>query len=580
MQAILKIFFTAEGANPWLVLLFLVLAGFAGGIGMMSLLPLLAIATGGIDETSSQSIRLIADMLSRVGVPLEIGVLMAVYVGLITLKAGLIMFGMRLVSISAASVATRLRTQFMDHLMDVRWGFFTQHPIGRIANAFAGEAAVCGTAYQIAAAFLSAAVQAVVFIAVAFTVSWRLTLVAIVFGLATTLSLNVFVRITRRAGQRSTQDARELTVYFMDALNNIKPLKAMAKHKRFAAFFDKKIRSLRRAQRVLITSQEARRSIQEVLQAICLSIAFVVAISLLKYEIAEVLVMALLLMRVMKNIGGIQENFQKATSVEAVYVAFQQIMGDAQRARERLGVGMTPHLRHGVTVDGVWFAYGKKAPVLRGATLEIPVGAITVLTGPSGAGKTTITDLLVGFYEPSEGAILVDGVPLSDIDLLQWRGMIGYVPQEIVLLHDDVYANVALGDPTISEADAETALRQAGAWEFVSGMPEGMATKVGEKGSRLSGGQRQRIALARALAQRPRLLILDEVTSALDPESEALICASVRQLASDIAVIAVTHRPALLGIADRVYHVEGGTATEVHHERCGGVGTGIVRSQK
>jgi ATP-binding cassette subfamily C protein len=136
--------------------------------------------------------------------------------------------------------------------------------------------------------------------------------------------------------------------------------------------------------------------------------------------------------------------------------------------------------------------------------------------------------------------------------------MIGYVPQELVLFHDTIFANIALGDPSVGEAEVREALKAAGALDFVEAMPDGLQTQVGEKGTKISGGQRQRIALARALVTRPHILILDEVTSALDPETERAIVANIRALRGGSTIIAITHRPALLEIADQVYALSDG----------------------
>jgi len=142
--------------------------------------------------------------------------------------------------------------------------------------------------------------------------------------------------------------------------------------------------------------------------------------------------------------------------------------------------------------------------------------------------------------------------------LREWRTMIGYVPQELVLFHDSVFSNIALGDPEIGEAEVRAALKAAGALEFVENMAEGLHTQVGEKGTKVSGGQRQRIALARALVTRPRILILDEVTSALDPETERAIVENILALRGEATIIAITHRPALLEIADQIYELAEG----------------------
>jgi ATP-binding cassette subfamily C protein len=156
--------------------------------------------------------------------------------------------------------------------------------------------------------------------------------------------------------------------------------------------------------------------------------------------------------------------------------------------------------------------------------------------------------------------VWIDDLPLAKVDLKKWRKMIGYVPQETLLLHDTVFFNVSLGDPQLSEQDVEYALRAAGAWEFVLKMPRKMYSSVGERGGMLSGGQRQRVAIARALVHKPKLLILDEPTSALDPESEAAICETLSQLRGEITILAISHQPTIMNVADRAYQLHDGKA--------------------
>ena len=222
-------------------------------------------------------------------------------------------------------------------------------------------------------------------------------------------------------------------------------------------------------------------------------------------------------------------------------------------------------MEQGCRFEEVVFAHDSSDPattesrIFDGLSLEIPARGLTVITGPSGSGKTTLTDLLLGLHKPRGGRILIDGVPLGEIDLQAWRRLIGYVPQDLILFHDTIEANVTLGDPSLGEAEARHALEAAGAWDFVDAQPEGLARMVGEKGAKLSGGQRQRIALARALATGPRLLILDEVTSALDPATERDICAKIAALSDRFAILAITHGEAWADIAQRVYRFDQGS---------------------
>jgi ATP-binding cassette, subfamily C, bacterial len=268
-----------------------------------------------------------------------------------------------------------------------------------------------------------------------------------------------------------------------------------------------------------------------------------------------------LLKRTSNGIAKIQQLFQQAVAVESPYLEVTAFIAETERAPERDLGDRQAALERGCRLEGVSFWHGE-TQILDSVSIEIPAGCVTVLMGPSGAGKTTIADIILGLYPPNQGRVLIDDVPLEEIDLGSWRRLVGYVPQDLVLFHDTIHANVALGDPEIGEAEVRRALQMAGAWEFIQAMPDRVQTHVGQSGAKLSGGQRQRIALARALVCRPKLLILDEVTSALDPHTEQQICANVRQLAGEVTVLAITHRPALLEIADRCYRVEGGRIEE------------------
>jgi ATP-binding cassette subfamily C protein len=251
---------------------------------------------------------------------------------------------------------------------------------------------------------------------------------------------------------------------------------------------------------------------------------------------------------------------------ESAFWSMRRTIDAARRAEELLpSKGTVPAFAHSIRLEDVSFAY-EATPVLDRLSLEIPSGSLTALIGPSGSGKTTIIDLVIGLLQPQSGRVLVDDTPLSAVDLKAWRHMIGYVPQETILLHDSVHHNVTLGDTAVSMEDVEYALRGAGAWEFTAALPEGVHSTVGERGGRLSGGQRQRIMIARALAHRPRLLILDEATSALDPASEAEIRKTLEQLRGELTILAISHQTGLVESADRVYRLERGRVQAVARE--------------
>jgi len=562
MLQIVRMFFRAEGTNPWAVLISLLLAGLAGGIGLVSLLPLLTVAIDGGQGNDSVVTEAVKSGLATVGLEPELLPLLVLIVVAVSMKSALMFVAMRYVGYASVTVAMGLRAQLIKQLMDVEWSYFVSLPLGRIANSVSLDAYRSGQTYVVAANLVASLIQTTIYTVLALAVSWQLAVLALLIGGSVALSLHFLVRIAQKAGFRETQQTRELATFLTDALNSIKPLKAMSRQARFARLFDSKLRSVSKALRRQIISREARQSSEEILIMLCLGVAFYLAIAVGSYQVSEVLVMGVLLSQTTRNIGKIQNSFQKAVVLRAPYRAVQELIAETKKASERTGGQRPPALNEACRLESVAFSFGGK-PVLRDANMEIPAGRITVLTGPSGAGKTTITDLILGLHHPDDGRVLIDGAPLDELDLNAWRAMIGYVPQELILFHDSVFTNVALGGEQLGETEVRAALEAAGAWEFVSAMPEGMMTGVGEKGTKLSGGQRQRIALARALVIKPRLLILDEVTSALDPDTERELCRGISRLSKDMAILAITHRPAFLEIADQVYRLEDGTVRKL-----------------
>ena len=553
MFAPVRIFFNMRGRTQVTVLACLLLASLAQAFGIATMLPLLALISGG-ETATSPAAGMVMRLLDAIGLPATLGSLTAVIVAGVFLKAALVFLAMNHVGYAVADLVMRLRSRLIDGLLRVRWSYFTSQPVGRIANAVSLEAARAGQAYLVAAQVLATLIQAAVYIGLAFLVSWKVALVAIVIGGVVVSSLSRLIDMSRRAGRRERKHTSALVEQISDALVGIKPLKAMARHAQVARFLERKIRSLRRALRRQVLSQQLMRSLQEPMQVMCLVVGIYLAVTFWSTPVADLLVMAVLMERTVATVSRVQQQLQLAAANEASYWTMHRLIEEAEAAREPMTGSELPTLTQGCALRDVHFAFGDK-PVLDGVSIEIPANQVTVITGASGTGKTTMTDLLLGLYWPDSGEVLVDGTPLERIDLQQWRSMIGYVPQELIMFHDTVLANVTLGDPDLSEEKARAALVAAGAWDFVASLPEGLHSTVGERGLKLSGGQRQRIALARALVHDPKLLILDEVTSALDPETEAEICRNIQDLAQQVTILAITHRPAWVDAADRVYRL-------------------------
>jgi ATP-binding cassette subfamily C protein len=560
----MKLFAAFSRAYPTqsaLVLGSLVLASLFEGLGLTTLLPLLSSRAGdaaGVAQTGIGGV--VARLLGSVGLTPTIGVLLLIVVVGMTLKSVLVLVANRQVGYTVAHVATDLRLGFIRSLLSARWEYYLRQPVGALANSLATEATRGAESYLYGATVIALAIQALVYSIVALLVSWPATLVALAAGAVFVFLLNRLVHMSRRAGAKQTRLLRSLLARLSDNLQSVKPLKAMARENLANALLEGDTTQLNRALQKEIFSKEALRALQEPMLAILIAAGLYVALVRFGMSLASVMLLAFLLVRVLLYLSRMQREYQKMATSESAYWALRAAIDAAGKESENPPDGATPALRQAIRFENVGFQYRDRW-VLRNVALSIPAGGITAIVGASGAGKTTVVDLIAALLRPQEGEIWIDDLPLQRVDWRAWRRMIGYVPQDTVLLHDTVRTNVTLGDPALSEADAEAALRAAGIWDLVSGLPEGLDTIVGERGGKLSGGQRQRVAIARALAHKPRLLILDEATSALDPETETAICRTLEGLRGELTIIAISHQSPLVDVADRVYRMSEGSAS-------------------
>jgi subfamily B ATP-binding cassette protein MsbA len=216
-----------------------------------------------------------------------------------------------------------------------------------------------------------------------------------------------------------------------------------------------------------------------------------------------------------------------------------------------------------VKFEKVSFAYHKDADsVLEEADIDIPAGKKIALVGPSGAGKSTLFNLILRFYDPDAGRIFIDGQDIASLTLASLRGALGLVTQEAILFDESVADNIALGKPGATRAEIERAAKDAAAHEFITALPQGYDTRVGEGGLKLSGGQRQRVAIARAMLRGAPILLLDEATSALDTESEARVQEALSRLMAGRTTIVIAHRLSTVLDADHIYVLDKGRVAE------------------
>lgn len=579
---ILITFFRNYPAQSVITLLAMFFAGVAEGFGLTVLLPLLSLAlknpdapgtADAVQESQSTLEQLVSTFFDGVGINPTLSVLLTVFVLSIGVKAVLVLLANKRVGYTVAQVATDLRLDLLHALFATRWEYYVHQPVGKFSNAFATEAARAAVAYSFGIRAIALLLHTAVYAIIALFLAWQETLVTLAAGVIILSILRHLITRAKAAGNQQTKILKSVLSLLTDTLQSIKPLRAMARENMAILVLQKETRRLNEALQKEVFSKEALKALQEPLITIFFTFVLFVALVWWKIPLPTIMVMVFMLVKILKTLQMAQKSYQSMVVAESAYWSLLSKIKETEKEKETVLGTRKPSFTEAIRLQNVSFSYDQQ-PVLKEASLVFPRGSFSAIIGHSGAGKTTVVDLITGLLLPREGQVWIDDTDLAVVDLRAWRQMIGYVPQETLLLHDTIQANVTLGDTEIGESDVENALRDAGAWDFVSRMPQGLQTVVGERGSRLSGGQRQRITIARALVHKPELLILDEATSALDPASETAICQTLRQLSDKLTILAISHQTALLDAADRAYRLEGGSAHIIKNEGVSGDSVG------
>jgi ATP-binding cassette subfamily C protein len=541
------------------VLICLLLAGLAEAASLGALLPALsAIASGG-GEGNSVFVAAVGGALSLFGAGPALGNIILLAVAFMAVKALLSFAALAYAGVLAARVSIALRRRLIAAFFGARWSFLAEQKGGHLANALGNDAARAGDAYLVSAQVAAYAIQAAAYIGLNLLINWRVALFGLAGGVIIILFLGRLVEMGRRAGYRQTDATAELATLTADAMAGLKPIKSMWRHHAIQARIAWALNGVYRS---LVSREIARAGLiqgSDLLMAVLIGSGLYLGHAVAGLPLPELIVSGIGFFQILSITSRLQRYLQQAVQLESAFLRTTALIGRAEAQREINQGHAPPPVPCAIRFESVTFDRGE-ARILDGLDLEIAPGDITVLQGHSGAGKTTIIDLLLGLIEPSDGRILLGEMPLAGVDLWAWRRRIGYVPQELNLFHASIRDNVTLLDPHIGDAEVWEALELAGAGPFVRQLPNGLDTIAGEMGSKLSGGERQRISLARALVTTPSILILDEVTSALDPVTEAQVLANITGLRGRFTVLTISHRPAWSMVADRVYDIRGGKA--------------------
>ncbi|HEX9291310.1 MAG TPA: ABC transporter ATP-binding protein [Anaeromyxobacteraceae bacterium] len=494
----------------------------------------------------------------------------------VALVKGVAYFGQfYLMGMVSQRVIADLRTTMFDHMLGLSPSFFAKRHSGDLMSRFSADVQSVETAVSYAvSSYIRDGLTIVVMLVNCFVLDWRLSLMAFVAVPVTLLPIVRFAKRLKRVTQQSQSTLGRISELVQEALGGMRVVQAFGMERWESERFREENRRWIRIMRKSFLVRALSSPLMESMAAVGLSLAiWWVGGRILRGELDagkffSFVAAILLLYTPVKQLGKVgQIALQGGASAERLF----EIL-DARTAVPDTGASALAPFAREIRLEDVSFAYGD-APVLQGVNLSLRKGEVVALVGSSGGGKTTLANLLPRFWDVSAGRITVDGVDLREVTLASLRAQLAVVNQETVLFNDSVRANIAYGRPDLSSEEVERAARMAHAHEFISAMPEGYDTRVGEKGVLLSGGQRQRIAIARAFLKNAPILLLDEATSALDAESEREVQRALEELMGFGApggprtTLVIAHRLSTIRHADRIVVLAGGRVVETgRHE--------------
>ena len=538
------------------ILVWNILVALLGGIGIVMLIPLLNMLQIGDGPMPGWFLAL--------SYPWRIGLLLGAYVSLVTVKA--------LLSRSLAirerdyieETGLQLRSQLYQAVSGASWESLAAQRATDTISLFTSQCSQVSYGIGEVIHLLASGVSACIQLGIALMMSLPVTALVCVLGAGMLAIFRPLRKKSRDYGDEMIQIGRDFYSELQNQLSSIKEVRAYGVEQEQAALFEKISTSFKSAQMRYVRLSATPGVVYSVAAALLIAAVYLVCTLGLRIETDRLVVLVYVFARLWPIFSGFQGRIQYLNSCVPAYERMTKAIEEMRPTgtpEEETDADLS-HWRQTV-FDGVRFFYrDSDKPVLQDVSFSLRRGEILALLGRNGAGKTTAVNLLLGFLLPRAGEIRVDGTPLTPGTVRAWRKQAGYVPQDPLILNASVRENLTRFHPEATEEQLIAALKASMAWDFVSRLPEGLDTALGDRGVRLSGGERQRIVLARVLLGKPSLIVLDEATNALDYESEMAFRAVIQSMAKQAAVVLIAHRLATIRMADRAMVLENGRIVE------------------
>lgn len=475
-------------------------------------------------------------------------------------------FGTILIQYVGLSGMTDLRDHTYSKVVQQPVGFFQHNPVGRVISATISDIEQIRSAFSDWLADLVRQIFSLIaFVSVLLIINWRMALGSAVLIPLVVLPVGKLGRRIRRSSEKSRSRLADLSQILQETVSGNRIVKAFGMERFEIGRFHQAGRKLLHENMRWVRALAVTSPIMDMLGAVVISGVILFArgeINASRMTTGAFFAFVFALFKAyepVKAIGRAYQLFLQAAGVSAQVFAF---IDRPEEEMEAPGATVLPRFSKSIEFDRVSFGYESGPLILRNINLRVPAGAVVAFVGSSGAGKTTLVNLLPRFYTVTSGSVHIDGRDVREVTLRSLREQVAIVTQETILFNDTVWNNLCYGQPNIPKPTVEEAARAALAHDFILQLPKGYDTVIGDRGERLSGGQRQRLAIARALLKNAPILILDEATSELDSESEMLVQRALNNLMAGRTVFVIAHRLSTIRRADLIAVLDGGTIRE------------------
>jgi ATP-binding cassette subfamily C protein len=534
------------------------------GISLLMLVPLLQLVGLNVQEGSiGRLAEFISSIFSIIGIRPTLIAVLCVYVFIVIIHSLLRRWETSVSLTLEYEFVVRLREKLYRAIANTKWLFFARNRVSDFTHALTIEMERIGAATYYILNLLATGIVAIAYILFALKLSAMMTGLVFLCGIGLMFLLKKKTKVAYETGEGLSVAMSGLYNAISEHLNGMKTAKSYGVEERHVEIFNRLAEQVRHKYTYAVQNQAEVNYWFNIGSVVILSLILYISIQIISIPTAGVLLLLFLFARAMPKLSNIQQSFQSSINM---LPSFSRVMELQKRCEEATETGNQRYekidIGNGIKFNKVSFSYDGNSPVIKDLDIAIMPGRTTAIVGPSGAGKSTIADLVMGLIAPNQGHILIDEKELTPERMKAWRDQIGYLPQDTFLFHDTLQTNLLWAKPDAREEEIHQSLKFAAAEEFISGLPKGLETILGDRGVLISGGERQRIALARALLRKPSLLILDEATSSLDSENEKRIQNAIEKLHGRMTILVISHRLSTIRGADVIHVIEEGNLIE------------------